>query len=260
MPTVTLRSPDEIAARVQAPPDPSDFGGFFADVAAQYLPYEQVKPLLKPGVTPDEWGADVKPLTVEQVVADALHYLDFAFGKARDHRGLSANRSITKLGAYAWLLGLDTAAMDGAGFAQYGVPKLVAFAGMLRDAALADPPIPEGEDLARMARGIPCDPNGCGEGCGDVTGDADLTARERHAARVEHLLVAHGVSLTQEAGDDSTLLGALAAYHAGLHFPGLGDPAGPPHAHDPAELDADLPRSVRTLIDGARDADFPHGR
>lgn len=92
-----------------------------------------------------------------------------------------------------------------------------------------------------------------------ATDDDAPTARERHVQRVKHLHDGHRVSITPEARDDSTLLGALASYHAGLHFPGVGYPTRPAHDHDPDELAADMPKSVRAFVDGARGADFPHG-
>src|SRR5262249_50912769 len=47
------------------------------------------------------------PLTEDFVRKEMLSYLAFAFGKAADHRGISAARSVQKLTEYAWLLGVD---------------------------------------------------------------------------------------------------------------------------------------------------------
>jgi hypothetical protein len=77
---------------------------------------------------------------------------------------ISASRSVEKLTEFAWLLGRDdvVAAMDEAGYAQYGVPKLFAFAKGFE----VEPP--ESDDLARMSRGERCSATyECGCGYGD---------------------------------------------------------------------------------------------
>ncbi|MEV4197059.1 hypothetical protein [Micromonospora globbae] len=107
----------------------------------------------------------VKPDQLEKAARD---YLAFAVGKAVDHRGISAGRSVEKLGEYAWLLGRDDVAqaMEAAEYAQYGVPKLRAFAEGMGWSWPGDVDDRDAAALARMANGEPCDPDGCAEGCG----------------------------------------------------------------------------------------------
>jgi len=147
------RSQDEIVARINAIED--DMFGFRSDVLVSALDFAHAAPFLKDGTTEAEWDG-------EHDAAFAAHeYLTFAVGKILDHRGISASRSVDKLGEYAWLLGRDdvVAAMDAADYPQYGAPKVRAFAvGM-------DWSWPDDPDLARMAAGEPCEP-GCVEGCG----------------------------------------------------------------------------------------------
>ena len=156
---VRLRTQDEIAERIRASRD-DDFLGFRAEVLIGYLDFEHVRPFLKPDATPGEWTPD--PLDEASVAEAARKYMDFAWDKARGHRGISAGRSIDKLTEWIWLLGRDDVveAIELAAYEQYGVPKLVAICEAMGW------PIPEGEDVKRMAQGLPCRPDGCDEGCG----------------------------------------------------------------------------------------------
>lgn len=107
-----------------------------------------------------ESNADKHPLTDEFVRSEAVSYLHFAFGKAIDHRGISASRSVQKMREYAWLLGLDDAvafADDDANYPNYGVPVLKHMAAAL-GVELPD-------EIAAWPDGEPCRP-GCDEGCG----------------------------------------------------------------------------------------------
>lgn len=123
-PTV-VRSQDEIAARAEAA---DDLFGWAQDVLLPHLDYEHAKPLLKDGVTADEW-ADYT--AGEGPLATAItSYYQFALGKIEDQRGISAERSVIKLREMAWLAGRDdvVAAMDAAPYPEYGAPKVAAFA------------------------------------------------------------------------------------------------------------------------------------
>lgn len=95
-------------------------------------------------------------------------YLEFAIGKALDHRGLSAGRSVEKLREVAWVLGRDDVvkAMDEAGYAYYGVPKLQAFARVMDFPFLVSKDYYDQTQLINMAAGNPCKKD-CDEGCLD---------------------------------------------------------------------------------------------
>jgi hypothetical protein len=122
--TPLMRTPEEIVARIAAIREGMFGFGFGAEVLLQALTFEQARPVLKPGATGAEWG-DVLD-SREKVQNAAVDYLEFAIGKALNHRGLSASRSIEKLTEYLWLLGLDDVLerFEAAGYAQYGMPKL----------------------------------------------------------------------------------------------------------------------------------------
>jgi hypothetical protein len=150
------RSQDEIVARIEGITDDEDVLGWSRDVLLGGLDYEHARPYLKPEITEAQWTE-----ATANVETEARNYLAFAIGKIRNHRGISASRSVDKLRAFAWLLGRDdvVAAMDAADYPQYGAPKVKAFAeGMGWD-------WPDHADLGRMAQGLPCEDT-CADGCG----------------------------------------------------------------------------------------------
>lgn len=149
----TAPTQDQIVERIAAVAE-NDWLGFRREVLVQALDFAHAQPFLKDGVTEDQW-----PTT--DLAAEAAEYLTFAIEKILDHRGISANRSAEKLREYAWLLGRHdvVSAMESASFAQYGAPKVQAFAVGL------GLPWPDDPALARMAAGESCHP-GCDEGCG----------------------------------------------------------------------------------------------
>ena len=111
-----------------------------------------VKEYLNDGVEPD-------PLTVKNVTARMREYMEFAMGKALNHRGLSANRSLMHFETWLWLLGDDemlSFAEDDKNFPNYGMPVLKAIS---RKYGF---PIPE--DAEAWIDGKKCRPD-CQEGC-----------------------------------------------------------------------------------------------
>lgn len=134
-----------------------DFFGFGHEVLVSCLDFEHAKPFLKADMTADGWHP---LLGREKVLTEMKRYLDFAWGKAEDHRGLSAGRSVVKLTTFAWVLGMDSLIkeIDAAPYAYYGCPKLRVVAMALGE------PLPTAPSLQRMMNGEPCSP-AC-EGCG----------------------------------------------------------------------------------------------
>jgi hypothetical protein len=155
-----MRTQDEIVARIEAVKG-DDFLGFRQQVLVDFLDFDHARPYLKPGTTPEVWAeASTQDATDDLIAEQAKGYMEFAWGKAENHRGLSAGRSIEKMTEYAWLLGRDDVldAMDEAGYVNYGAPKLAAMC------TLMGWPIPDDEGLQRMIKGQPCEP-GCAMGC-----------------------------------------------------------------------------------------------
>lgn len=85
-----------------------DFFGFAKEVSCYFLPYDEVKSSFI-----DEYRKKVESgetkyhqiTDIEEAAQDFLDYMVFAWMKARDERGLSAIRSILKLGAWLKIMG-----------------------------------------------------------------------------------------------------------------------------------------------------------
>jgi hypothetical protein len=154
-----MRTQQEIAARIREV-QPHDFFGFSTAVLVFNLDFENAKEFLKPDATPDDWPPpDAR--TEAAIRKEAVEYLDFAWDKAKNHRGISASRSIQKMTEYLWLLGLDDAshAVREAPHRNYGAPGL-------KVAAMAlGLPLPTDAELVRMMDSLPCRED-CNEGCG----------------------------------------------------------------------------------------------
>lgn len=149
-----MRSDEEILARYHAVKD-DDLLGFKAEVLLQALSREGAKS--KPGAPFNDW----RETTNETLQRDLANYMQFAWDKARNHRGISASRSVDKITEMAWLLGRDDVvdAMSTAGYENYGAPKLAAAC------LLLGLPVPDSNRLRNMIAGQPC-VAGCAEGCG----------------------------------------------------------------------------------------------
>jgi hypothetical protein len=112
------RTTEDILAQIE-----NRKGGFLdfetPDLIA-YLPFDAAKAFLNEGVTASEWEqSQTDPL-------DAVRdYLPFAWGKANDNRGLSADRSVQHLRAWLWLAGFDVNADFDDRYEYYGKPCLV---------------------------------------------------------------------------------------------------------------------------------------
>jgi hypothetical protein len=156
------RTDEEILTRFHAVTN-NDMFGWQREVLAEALSYDAAveHKVIRPDVDRETWEAKA------DVHASALKYLTFAWGKAEDHRGLSAGRSIDKLTSYAWLLGGDDVLeeMETASYAQYGVPKLLVFTRAIGAPDPTQGDTPDAKALQRMAEGLPCRPE-CMDGCG----------------------------------------------------------------------------------------------
>lgn len=165
-----MRSTEEILARIAEHRASDRIFDFRAETLAEALPSSALDTAGFCTTTPEEWD-EARLDTDDKIRVAAIEYLTFAFDKAKDHRGLSANRSVDRMGEYLWLLGLDTTKFHAADYAQYGVPKLAAAAEALGVTFPDDP------QLKNMAEGRQClhgtdpadrswDHGICQEGCG----------------------------------------------------------------------------------------------
>lgn len=85
-----------------------------------YLTFKNAKQFLKEDVKSDEWRVETKP--PKKLMAE---YMDFAWEKANDCRGLSAGRSLDHFFAWLWLDGNDELSNSILNYNYYGKPQLV---------------------------------------------------------------------------------------------------------------------------------------
>lgn len=116
-----MRTFDEIVSRCKAVESDDWMGTQRGDLIA-YLPFDHAKPFLKEGASAVDW----KPREISDaaVLAELKGYMDFAWGKANDCRGLSAGRSLDHMKAWLWLLGDDAMAVAIEDYSHYGKPQL----------------------------------------------------------------------------------------------------------------------------------------
>jgi hypothetical protein len=123
-----MRTQDEIAERFMR--KRQEFLNFEPEILVAFLDYEHAKPILKEGVTADEWGESRIPLIRETVVEHARTYMgEYGWDKCLNHRGISANRTVQKMEAWMWLLCDDemvAVCQDPELYPQYGAPILKA--------------------------------------------------------------------------------------------------------------------------------------
>lgn len=155
-----MRTFEEIVAKCR---DTESSFGFHLEVLVPYLPFEYAKEFLQDTVVEEEWNSKIIPLTEENLKGDMGDYMEFAWGKVIDHRGLSASRSIEKMVEWCWLLGDDESvafAEEDKNYAMYGAP-ILNFICKKHGFPIPD----EGEQLERMINGEPCheDCYGCNE-------------------------------------------------------------------------------------------------
>lgn len=158
-----MKTQDQIVARIKEKEHAkSSFLGFDLEVLIFALDFERAKPWLQPAAKETEWEPATER-TDEAIKRKALDYLDFAWGKVEDHRGISAGRSVVKMTEFCWLLGLDELVgridREEIGYPQYGAPILKAISEALGF------PVPTTPEMARMMIGASCVP-GCENGCG----------------------------------------------------------------------------------------------
>ena len=141
-----------------------DWGGFIFEVVGVFLSGDEAREFCKPDADLSDWP--LEELSEERVLETMRDYMELAWDKARGHRGISADRSVQKMAAWLWILGDDEMvafAEADDNYAQYGVPILK------RISEKYGFPVPSGEDVERMSKGLPC-VEGCQGGCGYEVG------------------------------------------------------------------------------------------
>ena len=92
-----------------------------------FLNYENAKEYLKKSVTKKEWD-DHRPESSDKGIKKEIKkYMSFAWEKANDCRGISANRSMDNMTAWLWLLNNTelTNKFEETEYEHYGKEKLI---------------------------------------------------------------------------------------------------------------------------------------
>lgn len=126
------RTPGETVARIkELGTTREDFFGVERSRLMESLPYEEAKEFLRDDAphTEETWEVE-RTRNCESVRSQITDYLKFAWGKANDCRGLSAQRSMAHFKGLLWLLGPEHDELrEWIGtpehFAYYGKPALV---------------------------------------------------------------------------------------------------------------------------------------
>lgn len=101
---LTLPTQDEIVEQVKKR-KPGDPFNFEVGELVNYLDYDHAKAFLLPTATKEEWDKVHFTHTKEHVLENMKHYYGFAWDKANNCRGLSANRSLMHYFGWIFLLG-----------------------------------------------------------------------------------------------------------------------------------------------------------
>lgn len=99
-----LPTQDEIVARFHERKEGDPFG-FEVGEYVNCLDYVHAKPFIKDTVTESEWQGARTEHSTRSILKVMEDYQPFAWEKANECRGLSANRSILHYIAWIWLLG-----------------------------------------------------------------------------------------------------------------------------------------------------------
>lgn len=118
---------DEILARYNTVAS-RDMFGFESDEYLSYLDDKHLRPLLNQEAAGGQIGQPLE-LNREKIVAKMRDYINFAWEKANDERGISASRSVLHYVAWTWLAGdrefsAEIERMGIEDYAPYGKPIL----------------------------------------------------------------------------------------------------------------------------------------
>jgi hypothetical protein len=117
-----VRTDAEVVAEIHRV-SPMDIFGFYSSELIVTLPYTLAQPFLNESATAEDYG-HAKPRDTDSIKGRVLDYMQFAWDKANDRRGLSAMRSLARMKAWLWLLGEDALAAKMDNYTYYGKPQL----------------------------------------------------------------------------------------------------------------------------------------
>src|SRR3972149_3026035 len=146
-----MRPQEQIVKRIER--KQKEVMSFEPEVLMLYLDFEHAKPMLKPEATEKDWNGCHTPYTRENVLKEAETYMrEYGWAECQEHRGISAERTIMKMTAWAWLLEEDDLLqkMKDTEYQNYGAPKLKVVCEHFGW------PIPNDEPTQRMMGGQMC--------------------------------------------------------------------------------------------------------
>ena len=120
-----MRSDKEILDRIIVV-DPRDHYGAEVGDLVEALSWKTAmeKGFLKKTCTEEYWEFECRLRNDVEVLNEMLRYMDFAWGKANNCRGLSAERSLHHYSAWLWFLGYDNASEQVRHYDFYGKDRL----------------------------------------------------------------------------------------------------------------------------------------
>lgn len=101
---VTVPTQEEILTRIAERKD-DDILGFEWSEYVTFLDFDRAKPWLGEKTTREEWEKAQSKLDRETLLKRIADYMEFAWEKANNCRGISSNRSILHYIAWTWLAG-----------------------------------------------------------------------------------------------------------------------------------------------------------
>lgn len=117
-----LKTQEEIINKIK---NGGDIFGFTAGVLVGFLEAENAKELYELDMDFADWKPESQDR--KKIIKRMREYMSFAWEKAIDERGLSANRSVIKFRAWLWMLN-DSELLefldDSDNYPQYGKPML----------------------------------------------------------------------------------------------------------------------------------------
>lgn len=119
-----MRSQQEIVDKIKEV-EGDDLIDFKADFLLHYLEFEHAKPWLMEGASKILWGNPM-PSDDQSILEEMENYMEFAWDKANNFKGISAARSISHYEIWMWLIGDEEIFDTLPDYEYYGKPILKA--------------------------------------------------------------------------------------------------------------------------------------
>ncbi len=117
-----MKTQEQIVQRIKQIEN-RDFFGFETETLIAFLDFEHAKEFLKEGVKADEWKSEA--LSADSILKTMRDYMDFAWEKANNCRGISAGRSMSHYSAWIWALGDEDKFGNLKDYSHYGKENLI---------------------------------------------------------------------------------------------------------------------------------------